>query len=100
MATTTRKSQVRRSVEERKAALMKAKDSHLRHIKTIENKLAALNGKVTLDTVYTNTKKWLESLSTPDLKAHATRVGINHPEDYEDLDMLIESVLSAMFGKE
>ncbi len=89
----TRKSPVRRSLEERRAELVKAITFHEGHIQLAKEKLAQLSGVVSVDKVTETTRKWLESLTTVQLRAHAQRVGIKGPENYEDLDDLIHDCL-------
>lgn len=91
-----RKAPVRRSVEERRAELIRVRDMHKYHITEIESKLAALNGAVTNEKVLQTTQKWLEAMSVPALHAQAQRVGIDGPEHFDDLDELIQLVLVKM----
>lgn len=97
-ATKARKAPVRRSIDERRTALLYARDVHLKHIKAIDNKLAQLDGKVTTASLRDTMQQWLEGLSTPALRDHAENLGIHHPAQYDDLDVLIEAILNKAIG--
>ena len=98
-ATTTRRTPVRKSKEERRALLTHARTMHLKHVQTIENKLAMLEGKVTDATARSTMKQWLEGITTSHLKSHALGLNIDDPSAYDDLDVLIETILSKTFGE-
>lgn len=97
-AAKARKAPVRRSVDERRTALLSAKNAHMKHIKTIDNKLAQLDGKVTTASMRDVMQKWLEGMTSPDLKKHAHGLGIDDPELFDDLDILTEAILNKTIG--
>ena len=85
----------RRDGSVRKAALLTAREYHVKHIERIDEELNRTPGAVSTKRMLTNTRKWLEGMSTPRIRAQAQRIGLD-PEGYESIDELTHAIMHRM----
>ena len=69
---------------------------HSRLAKEFKEKLERKPGTVSTSAAAKTTKKWLDGMNTIQLRLQAERVGIEEPEQYEELDELVLEILVRM----
>ena len=79
----------------KRAELHKALAFHKAQIVRIEEELQRQPGAVSTRRMTTNTRKWLEGMSTPRLRAQAQKIGLE-PDHYEEIEDVIVAILQQM----
>ena len=79
----------------KRAELHKALVFHKAQIARIEEELQRQPGAVSTRRITTNTRKWLEGMSTPRLRAQAQKIGLE-PDGYDEIEDLILAILNQM----
>lgn len=91
----TAESAIVRDGSRRRETLESARAYHSKHLQRIDEELQRVPGSVSTRRILTNTRKWLEGMSTPRIRAHAQRLGVD-PEDFESLEDLIHALMFKM----
>ncbi len=79
----------------KRAELQRALEFHKAQLKRIEEELQRQPGAVSSRRVTTNTRKWLEGMSTPRLRVQAQKVGLE-PDAYDAIEELILAIMTRM----
>ncbi len=79
----------------KRAELVKALEFHKAQIRRIEEELQRQPGAVSTRRVTSNTRKWLEGMSTPRLRAQAQKIGLD-PDQYDEIEDVILAILTQM----